>query len=99
MSTNDSDKSQVPSPSAKPVTALQAAGWMLRYVSQPLMFFVAGAALLGLLGVAQKYGWISEGGGGGTAGGATAAADVDYICPMMCTPPQKEPGRCPVCAM
>lgn len=111
MSTNHSDKTQVPPPSAKPaesvpattapkpVTALQAAGWLLRYVSQPLMFFVAGAALLGLLGLAQKYGWISEGGGGGTGGGATAAADVDYICPMMCTPPQKEPGRCPVCAM
>jgi hypothetical protein len=26
-------------------------------------------------------------------------SDVLYICPMMCTPPVSEPGRCPVCGM
>ncbi len=25
--------------------------------------------------------------------------NAQYICPMMCTPPQSEPGKCPVCAM
>ena len=30
---------------------------------------------------------------------ATASADDRYICPMMCTPPSSEPGKCPVCAM
>lgn len=28
-----------------------------------------------------------------------SAAEERYICPMMCTPPQTEPGKCPVCAM
>ncbi len=74
--------------------------WAMQAVAQPLLFFLAGAVLLGLLGMAQRMGWISS---GGAAGGATTAsagaAAVDYICPMMCTPPQQEPGRCPVCAM
>ncbi len=31
----------------------------------------------------------------------TLAADDDteYVCPMLCVPPTKQPGRCPVCAM
>ncbi len=85
--------------STTPVTSWQAFGWLLRYISQPLLFLAAGAALLGLLGLAQKNGWISAGGSSTTDSAATATADVDYICPMMCTPPQKESGRCPVCAM
>ena len=74
--------------------------YAFRFVSQPLLFFAAGLALLALLGFAQRAGWISaEGSGDGGDSSTSAAADVDYICPMMCTPPQKEPGRCPVCAM
>jgi Cu(I)/Ag(I) efflux system membrane fusion protein len=74
--------------------------YAFRFVSQPLLFFAAGLALLALLGVAQRAGWISAGGSStGGSSPASAVADVDYICPMMCTPPQKEPGRCPVCAM
>lgn len=30
---------------------------------------------------------------------AESSASERYICPMMCTPPQTEPGKCPVCAM
>lgn len=73
--------------------------FVFRFVSQPLLFFAAGLALLGLLGVAQRAGWISTGDGMADGNSASTAADVDYICPMMCTPSQKEPGRCPVCAM
>ncbi|QEG37220.1 Cation efflux system protein CusB precursor [Bythopirellula goksoeyrii] len=29
----------------------------------------------------------------------TNADDAQYICPMMCTPPHSQPGKCPVCAM
>lgn len=29
----------------------------------------------------------------------TATTDDRYICPMMCTAPMGEPGKCPVCAM
>lgn len=74
--------------------------WWIKLVVQPMLLLLCLAAGIALLGVAQRVGWISAGGShdGGSGGGAVAAA-VDYICPMMCTPPQKEPGRCPVCAM
>ncbi|MBD3675672.1 MAG: efflux RND transporter periplasmic adaptor subunit [Planctomycetaceae bacterium] len=65
-----------------------------------VLLFVSGTGLLGLLGIAQRVGWITSGTVATTdAGGSSSAGSVDYICPMMCTPPQKEPGRCPVCAM
>ncbi|WP_417849341.1 efflux RND transporter periplasmic adaptor subunit [Thalassoglobus sp.] len=74
--------------------------WWLKLIIQPtLLLFCAAVAIAGV-GLAQRLGWITSGGGGAAHGSAVnAAADVDYICPMMCTPPQKEPGRCPVCAM
>lgn len=68
---------------------------------QPFLVLAAGALVIVLLGFAQKFGFISAGGSG--SGGHSHAAggnsDTRYICPMMCTPPQSEPGRCPVCAM
>lgn len=72
--------------------------WWIKLIVQPVLFLLAGAALLTGLGVAQKAGWISAGGSGGHQHKA-AGKNVRYICPMMCTPPQSEPGRCPVCAM
>ena len=66
---------------------------------QPLLVLGAGALVIVLLGVAQKYGFISAGGGDGHSHASGGASDTRYICPMMCTPPQTEPGRCPVCAM
>lgn len=73
--------------------------WWIKLFVQPLLFLAAGATLLVALGVAQKLGWISAG-GGSAANVASAGGDTTrYICPMMCTPPQAEPGRCPVCAM
>lgn len=85
-------------PSIRTNTILQRLKAVLTYVGLPLMFFVAGAGLFFVLGLMQRFGWISAGGGPST-GSASAAADVEYICPMMCVPPVKEPGRCPVCAM
>lgn len=73
-------------------------GWWLHLITQPLLFLAVGALLLAALGVAQRAGWVSSGGGGHVAAGG-ADATTRYICPMMCTPPQSEPGRCPVCAM
>ncbi len=72
--------------------------WWISLVVQPLLLLTAGATLIVALGIAQKFGWISAGGGGGDQ--AAAAADTrTYICPMLCTPPQIGPGRCPVCEM
>nr|WP_315854080.1 efflux RND transporter periplasmic adaptor subunit [Roseiconus nitratireducens] len=59
------------------------------------------AISLFLLGLAQKTGWLSPGdGGSGTASKKSGdSSETRYICPMMCTPPSTESGRCPVCAM
>lgn len=72
--------------------------WWIKLVLQPVLFVGLMAALIVALGVAQRLGWIS-GGGDGNAQASASAQAARYICPMMCTPPQSEPGRCPVCAM
>jgi Cu(I)/Ag(I) efflux system membrane fusion protein len=73
--------------------------WWIKLFVQPLLLLATGAALIAGLGVAQKRGWISAGGGGGDQATASVEDTRTYICPMMCTPPQIGPGRCPVCAM
>lgn len=73
--------------------------WWVKLILQPTLFLLAGAALLTGLGIAQKRGWLSAGTGSGKHQHTDGNKDVRYICPMMCTPPQSEPGRCPVCAM
>ena len=78
----------------------QTWGWWIKLSVQPALILLSGAVILILLGISQRVGWISAGASGNSAGAADAAsADVRYICPMMCTPPQAESGRCPVCAM
>ena len=72
--------------------------WWIKTFLPPLLFLAVGALLVFGLGLAQRLGWISAG-GGGTPQQAAGSSDTRYICPMMCTPPQTEPGRCPVCAM
>lgn len=87
-------------PAQQGVARREARRWWLKLVVQPLLFLVCGAVLFAGLGVAQRQGWISAGDGVGAHVHAPASnGDVTYICPMMCTPPQSEPGRCPVCAM
>ncbi|WP_339736080.1 efflux RND transporter periplasmic adaptor subunit [uncultured Gimesia sp.] len=90
-------------PSENPVTALQrkqeARRWWIKLFVQPALLIVCGAILIIGLGVAQRLGFISAGGGGGHDHGSVIGKAMQYICPMMCTPPQSEPGRCPVCAM
>ncbi len=69
-------------------------------VVQPVLFLACGAILIAGLGAAQQFGLISSGGGGGDSSHASGGGEnTRYICPMMCTPPSSEPGRCPVCAM
>lgn len=77
----------------------EARRWWIKLFIQPALLLLCGAILVVGLGVAQRYGFISASGGGQDRSAPTANADVQYVCPMMCTPPQSEPGRCPVCAM
>ena len=73
--------------------------WWLKLLLQPLLLLICGTLLIIALGGAQRLGWISAGGNGGPHAESGGGHTGQYICPMMCTPPQSEPGRCPVCAM
>ncbi|MDA1054707.1 MAG: efflux RND transporter periplasmic adaptor subunit [Planctomycetota bacterium] len=78
----------------------EARRWWIKLFVQPALLLGCGALLIMGLGVAQRFGFISSGGGGGRHSHvADGDSNTRYICPMMCTPPQTEPGRCPVCAM
>lgn len=77
--------------------------WLARLGAKLGAVAAAVVVLLLLVGVAQRNGWL--GGGGDDAATSPVHAGHDhgeekrYICPMMCTPPASEPGRCPVCGM
>ncbi|MBX3440726.1 MAG: efflux RND transporter periplasmic adaptor subunit, partial [Planctomycetaceae bacterium] len=90
-----------PSPAGHgPLDHRESQRWWLKLCFQPVLFLLSGALLIAGLGIAQRLGWISAAGHADAHNHAlSAAANVTYICPMMCTPPQTEPGRCPVCAM
>jgi Cu(I)/Ag(I) efflux system membrane fusion protein len=73
--------------------------WWIKLFVQPALLLASGAILIVGLGVAQRAGFIASGSGGGHSDHVASDSNTRYICPMMCTPPQAEPGRCPVCAM
>ena len=65
---------------------------------RPLAAISSVIIVLGGLGLAQRRGWLSA----VSSGPAATAGDnggSTFICPMMCTPPLDEPGRCSVCGM
>ncbi len=72
--------------------------WWIKLFLQPVLLIAGGAMLFAGLGVAQRLGFITAGHGEMSQQSNVEEA-VRYICPMMCTPPQSEAGRCPVCAM
>jgi Cu(I)/Ag(I) efflux system membrane fusion protein len=86
-------------PTQQPIAHCEARRWWVNLIVPPALFLACGIILIVGLGLAQKLGFISAGGGGGHIHASAGAAATRYICPMMCTPPQAEPGRCPVCAM
>jgi len=98
--------SDVPNPSSGSTATTNAGGglrWLARIGIQATAVLAVAVGLLFLLGVAQRAEWIVPG-GFGSSGAAKDAHDHGdetsrYICPMMCTPPSTEPGRCPVCGM
>lgn len=74
--------------------------WWIKLVLQPILLLSAGVLVIVTLGAAQKAGWISAGDSStGHQHASSGGENTRYICPMMCTPPQTTPGRCPVCGM
>ncbi len=90
---------------AKAARRRAALGWWIKLIVQPILFVAAILGALALVGIAQRSGWItasrhpSASAESDASSTEPASADTQYICPMMCTPPASEPGRCPVCAM
>ncbi|QEG01492.1 Cation efflux system protein CusB precursor [Stieleria maiorica] len=89
---------------AKVKTQLGGWSWLTRFGVKSAGVVAVGALLLFLIGVAQRTEWVTAYGFSGSSGETAAESggggqDKRYICPMMCTPPSTEPGRCPVCAM
>ncbi len=80
-----------------------AARWLMRIGVQAATVAIVAGLVFFLLGVAQRTNWLTADGFSSNAGKAANDTEVNeakrYICPMMCTPPSTEPGRCPVCAM
>ncbi|QDV59142.1 Cation efflux system protein CusB precursor [Rosistilla oblonga] len=80
-----------------------ASTWLLRTGVQAATVVVVAGLVFFLLGVAQRTKWLTadgfSGGKDATVAEVGGGEDKRYICPMMCTPPSSEPGRCPVCAM
>lgn len=104
--TKEAGVEQTPQPDeAKPVVTKNDGGakWLVRTGVQAAAFVVVAGLVFFLLGVAQRTKWLTadgfSGGQGDTVVESGGGEDKRYICPMMCTPPSTEPGRCPVCAM
>lgn len=92
-----------PTPATRPVSKLGGLGWLVRVGVNSTVVIAIMALALFLIGLAQRSGWITAGGLNGGQAGSSQETDSDeskrYICPMMCTPPSTQPGRCPVCGM
>ncbi|WDQ17056.1 efflux RND transporter periplasmic adaptor subunit [Rhodopirellula sp. P2] len=95
-----------PTPVEAQSNATQSGGgmkWLMRTGVQAVTVVIVAGLVFFLLGVAQRTKWLTADGFSGGNGEAVEEAgggeEKRYICPMMCTPPSTEPGRCPVCAM
>lgn len=84
-------------------TKVAGFGWLLRVGVNAAAVTAVAALILVMIGFAQRSQWVTANGFSGGESEAVADAgggeEKRYICPMMCTPPSTEPGRCPVCAM
>lgn len=88
-----STSSVVPS-TASPHTRLT---WLARKLIPVGMFLAAGAALIVLVGLAQRLGWLRAGEEGSTQ--STSVSGTVFTCPMHPQIRQPAPGRCPICGM
>ncbi len=66
--------------------------------AQPVIAVAVIVLLVFAFGYAQRLGWFTSA-DSSTTETAQANDNFEYVCPMLCVPPSKEPGRCPVCGM
>ena len=70
--------------------------WLKMFIPY-VRFLVTGAVLIVGLGMAQRVGWISSGGGIAPVSGG--GVEQTYTCSMCPQIRQPMPGRCPICGM
>ncbi|MCA9192057.1 MAG: efflux RND transporter periplasmic adaptor subunit [Planctomycetales bacterium] len=80
--------------------------WFFRFAAKAMGAVVVAGLVLWLVGLAQRMGWVMPDGVSQhstntdlASQNESAAGQKRFICPMKCTPPLTEPGRCPVCGM
>ena len=73
--------------------------WLGKVGVHAVVLLAVFALGISLVGWAQRVGWIRDASGTTRESGPRGDGETNYICPMMCTPPSKQPGRCPVCGM
>ncbi len=103
---NSSGSKTPPKPNAIAKSTIARLGgfdWLVRVGVNCAATVAVALLILFLIGMAQRSKWITAGGFGSgqpqSATGSSSSKTKRYICPMMCTPPLTQPGRCPVCAM
>jgi Cu(I)/Ag(I) efflux system membrane fusion protein len=92
MSTNTSATNVSP-----PTPPYRKIAWFGRKLLPVGLFLAAGIALIVVVGIAQRLGWlrVTE----GTSNAVAAAAGSIFTCPMHPQIRQPAPGRCPICGM
>jgi Cu(I)/Ag(I) efflux system membrane fusion protein len=80
-----------------PPTRRQKFAWLARKLLPLAMFLAAVVAVIVVVGIAQRLGWIraSE----ATSTNVAATPGAIYTCPMHPNIRQPSPGRCPICGM
>lgn len=84
-----------PNPAVSPKR--QRLVWIARKLLPIGMFLAAGVALIVLVGIAQRLGWIRA--PEETAASSAAVPGTIFTCPMHPQIRQPAPGRCPICSM
>jgi Cu(I)/Ag(I) efflux system membrane fusion protein len=96
MSTNTNASNPVAADLPAP-TWRQRFAWIARKLLPLGLFVAAVVALIALVGVAQRLGWIGASETAPTD--ASAEPGTIYTCPMHPNIRQPSPGRCPICGM
>ncbi|MGI9515696.1 MAG: efflux RND transporter periplasmic adaptor subunit [Pirellulaceae bacterium] len=90
---------EAPAPTANSRrTRLHHAFTWFKLFAQPVIAVAIIALVVFAFGYAQRMGFFTSA-DSQTTQSAETDDGTEYVCPMLCVPPSKVPGRCPVCAM
>lgn len=90
------EKHPLPTEQARPQPTRKTLRWWCNKLATPALILVAGMLLIVAMGIAQRIGWISSGGG---VSAESSEGDQVFTCPMHPQIRQPKPGRCPICGM